>query len=87
MEGNKIASTYRENKEFYLNVENGKYKPVGSEGLYDIDKKFPKMYIKKLGGAEIVERYLMDDLWETMEVDGQFQPSIIFTCKYGTNLI
>ena len=71
VKGDKIASTYRENKEFYLNIENGKYKPVGGEGLYNIDKKFPDVY-KKVGGAEIVERYLMDDLWETMEVDGQF---------------
>ena len=71
VEGDKIASTHRENKEFYLNVENGKYKPVGSEGLFDIDKKFPDVY-KKVGGAKIVEQYLMDDLWETMEVDEQF---------------
>tara|TARA_R110000824_G_scaffold4236_2_gene20164 strand:+ start:4697 stop:7429 length:2733 start_codon:yes stop_codon:yes gene_type:complete len=85
VEGNKIASTYRENKEFYLNVENGKYKPVGSEGLYDIDKKFPKIY-KKVGGAEIVERYLMDDLWETMEVDGQFnQASFLLASMVPTS--
>ena len=71
VEGDKIASTHRENKEFYLNVENGKYKAVGSEGLFDIDKKFPDVY-KKVGGAKIVEQYLMDDLWETMEVDEQF---------------
>ena len=71
VEGDKIASTHRENKEFYLNIDNGKYKPVGSEGLFDIDKKFPDVY-KKVGGAKIVEQYLMDDLWETMEVDEQF---------------
>jgi len=83
--GDKIASTYRENKEFYLNVENGKYKPVGSEGLYDIDKKFPDVY-KRVGGAEIVERYLMDDLWETMEVDGQFnQASFLLASMVPTS--
>ena len=83
--GDKIASTYRENKEFYLNVENGKYKPVGSEGLYNIDKKFPNVY-KKVGGAEIVERYLMDDLWETMEVDGQFnQASFLLASMVPTS--
>ncbi len=83
--GDKIASTYRENKDFYLNVENGKYKPVGSEGLFDIDKKFPKVY-KKVGGAEIVEQYLMDDLWETMEVDGQFnQASFLLASMVPTS--
>jgi len=85
VDGDKIASTYRENKEFYLNVENGKYKPVGSEGLFDIDKKYPKVY-KKVGGAEIVERYLMDDLWETMEVDGQFnQASFLLASMVPTS--
>ena len=85
VKGDKIASTYRENKEFYLNVENGKYKPVGSEGLFDIDKKFPNVY-KKVGGAEIVERYLMDDLWETMEVDGQFnQASFLLASMVPTS--
>ena len=85
VDGDKIASTYRENKEFYLNIENGKYKPVGSEGLYDIDKKFPDTY-KKVGGAEIVERYLMDDLWETMEVDGQFnQASFLLASMVPTS--
>jgi len=85
VKGDKIASTYKENKEFYLNIENGKYKPVGSEGLYDIDKKFPNIY-KKVGGAEIVERYLMDDLWETMEVDGQFnQASFLLASMVPTS--
>tara|TARA_R110000824_G_scaffold168453_1_gene345429 strand:+ start:6527 stop:9250 length:2724 start_codon:yes stop_codon:yes gene_type:complete len=85
VKGDKIASTYRENKEFYLNIENGKYKPVGAEGLYDIDKKFPNTYTK-VGGAEIVERYLMDDLWETMEVDGQFnQASFLLASMVPTS--
>ena len=83
--GDKIASTYSDNKEFYLNVENGKYKLVGSEGLYDIDKKFPDVY-KKVSGAEIVERYLMDDLWETMEVDNQFnQASFLLASMVPTS--
>ena len=85
VKGDKIASTYKENKEFYLNVENGKYKLVGSEGLYAIDKKFPDVY-KKVSGAEIVERYLMDDLWETMEVDDQFnQASFLLASMVPTS--
>ena len=46
----KSLQHYKENKEFYLNVENGKYKPVGSEGLNDLDKKFPTIY-KKVSGS------------------------------------
>jgi len=85
VDGDKISSTYKENKEFYLNVENGKYKLVGSDGLYNLDKRFPKVY-KKVGGAEIVELYLMDDLWETMEVDGQFnQASFLLASMVPTS--
>ncbi len=69
--GDKIASTYRENKEFYLNVDNGVYKSTDDKKLKDLDLKFPKVY-KKVSGEYIVEQYLLDDLWETMVVDEQF---------------
>jgi DNA polymerase elongation subunit (family B) len=83
--GDKIASTYSENKEFYLNVENGKYKPVETEGLKNLDKRFPKIY-RKVSGEEIVERYLIDDLWETQEVDGQFnQASFLLASMVPTS--
>ena len=83
--GDKIASTYKENKEFYLNVENGKYKPTNNDGLKNLDKRFPKTY-KKVSGEEIVERYLIDDLWETQEVDGQFnQASFLLASMVPTS--
>ena len=83
--GDKIASTYSENKEFYLNVENGKYKPTGTEGLKNLDKRFPKIY-RKVSGEEIVEKYLIDDLWETQEVDGQFnQASFLLASMVPTS--
>jgi DNA polymerase I len=40
--GDKIASTYSENKEFYLNIENGKYKSIDEPGLKNLDKRHPK---------------------------------------------
>jgi DNA polymerase elongation subunit (family B) len=83
--GDKISSTYKENKEFYLNVENGKYKSVDDEGLKNLDKRFPKTY-RKVRGEEIVERYLIDDLWETQEVDGQFnQASFLLASMVPTS--
>ena len=83
--GDKIASTYKENKEFYLNVENGKYKSTDTEGLNNLDKRFPKIY-KKISGEEIVEKYLIDDLWETQEVDGQFnQASFLLASMVPTS--
>lgn len=83
--GDKIASTHKENKEFYLNIENGKYKNIDTPGLENLDKRFPNIY-KKVNGAEIVKRYLLDDLWETMEVDGQFnQASFLLASMVPTS--
>lgn len=83
--GDKIASTYQENKEFYLNDSNGKYKSVDEPGLENLDKKYPDTY-KKVSGEYIVERYLLDDLWETMEVDAQFnQASFLLASMVPTS--
>ena len=85
IDGDKIAKTYNKNKEFYLNIENGKYKPTNSEGLKNLDRKFPNVY-KKVNGKEIVKRYLIDDLWETQEVDGQFnQASFLLASMVPTS--
>jgi len=69
--GDKIASTYKENKDFYLNVNNGQYRSVDEKGMGGLDHKFPDVY-KRVGGEYIVEQYLLDDLWETMVVDEQY---------------
>ena len=69
--GDKIASTYKENKDFYLNVDNGEYRSVNEKGMDGLDHKFPNVY-KRVGGEHIVEQYLLDDLWETMVVDEQY---------------
>jgi len=83
--GDKIASTYSENKEFYLNIENGKYKSIDEPGLKNLDKRHPKVY-KKVNGEKIVEMYLIDDLWETQEVDGQFnQASFLLASMVPTS--
>ena len=69
--GDKIASTYKENKDFYLNVDNGEYRLVGEKGMEGLDQRFPDVY-KKVNGEHIVEQYLLDDIWETMVVDEQY---------------
>ncbi len=71
LEGDKIASTYRDNKEFYLNPETGQYKALDTPGLENLQMRFPDKY-KRVNGEYIVERYLMDDLWETQVVDAEF---------------
>ena len=54
-----------------MNVDNGIYKPTEDRKLKDLDTRFPDVY-KKVSGEDIVEQYLLDDLWETMVVDEQF---------------
>jgi DNA polymerase elongation subunit (family B) len=64
-----IGKMYHEKEEYWLNVQNGKYKKAAD--YKDLDVKFPGVYIKTTGD-DIVERYLDDDLEETLAVDKEF---------------
>lgn len=66
-----IGSMYREKEEYWLNIKNGKYKKASNPEFVDLDKRFPGVYIKTTGD-DIVERYLDDDLEETLLVDTEF---------------
>ena len=52
-----------------MNTQNGKYKKL--EEFADLDVKYPGVYIKTTGD-NLVERYLDDDLEETLAVDQEF---------------
>jgi hypothetical protein len=72
VEHNKIGSMYREKEEYWLNIENGKYKKVGVDSKIDeVCERHSKIYIKTTGD-DIIERYLDDDLEETLLVDEEF---------------
>ena len=64
-----IGKMYHEKEEYWLNTKNGKYKKASE--FKDLDLKFPGVYIKTTGD-DIVERYLDDDLEETLAVDKEF---------------
>ncbi len=64
-----IGKMYHEKEEYWLNVKNGKYKKASE--YKDLDIKFPGTYIKTTGD-DLVERYLDDDLEETLAVDKEF---------------
>jgi DNA polymerase elongation subunit (family B) len=67
-----IGSMYAKKEEYWLNIQNGKYKKVGvDEKIDDVCSKHPDIYIKTTGD-NIVERYLDDDLEETLKVDEEF---------------
>jgi DNA polymerase elongation subunit (family B) len=64
-----IGKLYREKEEYWLNTQNGKYKKASE--YQDLDIKYPGVYIKTTGD-NLVERYLDDDLEETLAVDKEF---------------
>ena len=64
-----IGKMYTDNQEYWLNLKNGEYRKKGD--FVDLDVKFPDTYLLTTG-ADIVERYLQDDLEETLKVDKEF---------------
>ena len=67
-----IGPFYAKKEEYWLNIENGKYKKVGVDPKVDeACSKHSDIYIKTTGD-NLVERYLDDDLEETLKVDEEF---------------
>jgi DNA polymerase elongation subunit (family B) len=67
-----IGPMYAEKDEYWLNTDNGKYKKVGIDPKVDeICVRRGDVYLKTTGD-DIVERYLDDDLEETLIVDDEF---------------
>jgi DNA polymerase elongation subunit (family B) len=67
-----IGPMYAHKDEYWLNTENGKYKKVGIDPKVDeICVRRGDVYLKTTGD-DIVERYLDDDLEETLIVDDEF---------------
>lgn len=68
----KIGSMYANKEDYWLNIQNGNYKKVGlDQKIDDVCERHPTTYIKTTGD-DIVERYLDDDLDETLIVDDEF---------------
>jgi DNA polymerase elongation subunit (family B) len=67
-----IGPFYAKKEEFWLNTQNGNYRKVGQEPKVDqICESRSDVYIK-VTGDNLVERYLDDDLDETLKVDQEF---------------
>ena len=80
VEGDKIGKIYFDNKDYYFNPKTGGYKEVGSTGTEDLMERFPGHY-EKVNGNYIIERYLYDDIWETMIVDEEFNQANFLLSK------
>ena len=84
VDGNLIHKTWSDRKnDYYLNDSNGewfKFNPNNIEHLKlieDIDSQY-----KKVTGAYIVQRYLIDDLWETEQIDARFNQASFLLGKW-----
>jgi len=63
--GDKINSTWADTRDYWFNDENGSWGLLdGSEYANELQES-----IKVVKGDYIVQRYLLDDLWETEQVD------------------
>lgn len=72
--GDKIGKTFADKEnEYWLNEGNGEWGKLENNDL-------PEKTIK-LTGADIVERYLVDDLWETEKVDDIFNQATYLLAK------
>jgi DNA polymerase elongation subunit (family B) len=80
VEGDKIGKIYFDNKDYYFNPKSGGYKEVGAKGTENLMERFPGAF-EKVGGKYIIERYLYDDIWETMVVDEEFNQANFLLSK------
>ena len=72
--GDKIGKTFADKEnEYWLNEGNGEWGKLENNDL-------PEKSIK-LTGADVVERYLVDDLWETEKVDDIFNQATYLLAK------
>jgi len=72
--GDKIGKTFADKEnEYWLNEGNGEWGKLENNDL-------PEKTIK-LTGADVVERYLVDDLWETEKVDDIFNQATYLLAK------
>ena len=80
VEGDKIGKIYFDNKDYYFNPKSGGYKEVGAPGTENLMERFPDAF-EKVNGQYIIERYLYDDIWETMVVDEEFNQANFLLSK------
>jgi len=80
VQGDKIGKIYFDNKDYYFNPKSGGYKEVGTPGTENLMERFPGAF-EEVNGKYIIERYLYDDIWETMVVDEEYNQANFLLAK------
>jgi DNA polymerase elongation subunit (family B) len=81
--GAKIYEMWKEDK-FYINKsQTNDYKLIPNEYQYNVIQylEMNPDYDKIISGSEIIEQYLEDDLWETLQVDKVYNESTFMLSK------
>ncbi len=78
--GDKIGKTFADKEnEYWFSESNGTW---GLKNEYNLeDSTFEQLGLKIVSGADVVERYLVDDLWETEKVDDIFNQATYLLAK------
>lgn len=74
VDGDKIHSTWADTRDYWFKDDDGSYGLLGEDGLSPVDSTIVK-------GDYIVQRYLLDDLWETEQVDGIYNQAAYLVAK------
>lgn len=77
VDGDKIFSTWADNRDYWFNDEDGSFGLV-ENGIAETTKAGKLQTVK---GDYIVQRYLQDDLWETEQVDGIYNQAAYLVAK------
>ena len=81
VDGDKIYKTYKENKRYKIDLKTNDYTLIK-------DDEYVSATESTITGKEIVNQYLLDDLWETEQVDEMFNQSSfllssLIPCTFG----
>ncbi len=80
VKGDKIGKTYFSDDKYYFNPQSGGYREESDPSTKNLLEKFPGKF-ELVDGSYIVERYLYDDIWETMVVDEEFNQANFLLAK------
>jgi DNA polymerase elongation subunit (family B) len=79
VEGDKIHSTWADKRDYWFNNNDGSYGLL--EKLTEGERISLPEGLTKVKGDYIVQRYLLDDLWETEQVDGIYNQASYLISK------
>ena len=77
--GDKIHKIWSDDREYWFNDKDGNY---GLTEEFDLENRtFEQLGLRVVKGDYIIQRYLLDDLWETEQVDNIYNQAAFLVAK------